>query len=345
VPAEKPGQAEPPASYALQSPSGPGTSSQPPENQAIQPTQAETKPPAQAKEPPSYRSLWPFSPEGMEKRCEVLARLLDDAYREKASDRCSIYAPWIAYLTLETSSESSCGLERVFALATEAITKRNLSGCGYAFLSAYYTHKRIPDRSRSFLEQSLQLSPTDPWVRLVEAVVCERDFRDRARSIGILKDLLDKEPSFHLARYHLARIYVAEEEYTKAREHFLNLEKAFPQQPGFIRMEQSLASIELAPYYSAERARGLLKAGRALSDLMEYPLAGQLCRKVIEDMSSTLPQAEQKSALYDLGRICEITGDRETAYTCYQKALRIDPFYRDARERIGNILKGDAQPS
>ena len=76
-----------------------------------------------------------------------------------------------------------------------------------------------------------------------------------------------------------------------------------------------------------------------------YPLAGKLCRKVLEDMKETLPRTEQKSAFYDLGRISEITGDKETAFTCYQNALRIDPFYRDARERIGGILKRGRQTS
>ncbi len=112
-----------------------------------------------------------------------------------------------------------------------------------------------------------------------------------------------------------------------------------------MRIRESLAGMEKAPYYSAERAKGLLKVSRALSGLMDYPLAGQLCRTVLEDMSGTLPKADKKSAFYDLGRISEITGDKETAFACYQNALRIDPFYRDARERIGTILKNDAQTS
>jgi len=110
-------------------------------------------------------------------------------------------------------------------------------------------------------------------------------------------------------------------------------------------IRESFAGIELAPYYSVERAKGLLKVSRALSGMMDYPLAGQLCRTVLEDVPGTLPRAEKKSAFYDLGRISEITGDKETAFTCYQNALRIDPFYRDARERIGAIIKSDAQTS
>jgi hypothetical protein len=62
-------------------------------------------------------------------------------------------------------------------------------------------------------------------------------------------------------------------------------------------------------------------------------------------MPGTLPRAEKKSVFYDLGRISEITGDKQTAFACYQNALRIDPFYRDARERIGSIMKGDAETS
>jgi len=179
----------------------------------------------------------------------------------------------------------------------------------------------------------------------VKGVGHERDLRDSEKAVRILKKLLRKEPSFALAQYHLAKIHIEEEEYGKAKDLFLQLEKAFPQQHGFMRIRESLAGIEDAPYYSAERAKGLLKVSRALSGLMDYPLAGKLCRKVLEDMPGTLPKAEKKSAFYDLGRISEITGDKETAFTCYQNALRIDPFYRDARERMGYILKGAAKTS
>jgi tetratricopeptide (TPR) repeat protein len=236
-------------------------------------------------------------------------------------------------------------LKAAFGTATDAIAKRKLCGRGYAFLSAYYSYKRVLDRSRSFLEEALQASPQDPWVRLVEGVVQERDLRDGEKAIRILNDLLRKDPSFALAQYHLARIYLKEDEYGKAKDLFSRLEKAFPRQQGFMRIRESLVGIEHVPYYSVERAKGLLKVSRALSGLMDYPLAGQLCRTVLEDMPGTLPKAEKKSAFYDLGRISEITGDKDTAFACYQNALRIDPFYLDARERIGSILKDDAQTS
>ena len=293
----------------------------------------------------TYRSMWPFSPVEKKKSCESLARLQNEKHGKKAPDRCSFYAPWIAYLSLETSPTSACELEAVFGTATEAITRRNLCGCGYAFLSAYYSYKRVLDRSRSFLEQALQLSPKDPWVRLVEGTVYERDLRDSEKAVRVLSDLLRDEPSFFLAQYHLAKIYITREAYAKAHSLFLALGKAFPQQQGFMRVEQSLASIEDVPYYSQERAKGLLNISRALSDLMDYPLAGQICRKVLDEMAGTLPKAEKRSAFYDLGRISEITGDNETAFTCYQNALQIDPFFRDARERMGNILKGKAKTS
>jgi tetratricopeptide (TPR) repeat protein len=230
-------------------------------------------------------------------------------------------------------------------VATEGIAKRSLCGRGYAFLSAYYSYKRVLDRSRSFLEEALQAAPKDPWVRLVEGVVQERDLRDSEEAVRILEELLRKEPSFALAQYLLAKIYLKEEEYGKAKDLFSRLEKAFPGQAGFMKIRQSLDGIEQVPYYSAERAKGLLEVSRALSGLMDYPLAGHLCRTVLEDMPGTLPRAQKKSAFYDLGRIAEITGDKETAFSCYQNALRIDPFYRDARKRIGFILKGDAQAS
>ncbi len=298
--------------------------------------------PAEGRQPFTYRSMYPFSPTGKQECCEHLAGLDERERGTKAEGRSDFYAPWIAYLSLETSSSPACDLDTPFRIATQGIAKHELCGRGYAFLSAYYSYKRVPDRSRSFLEEALQASPKDPWVKLVEAVIYERDMYNHEKAARVLKGLLRKEPSFALARYHLGRIYIEDEEYGKAKELYLLLAKAFPEQPEFMRIQQSLAHIEQVPYYSLERAKGLLKVSRALSDLTDYPLAGRLCRKVLEDMPGTLPNAEKKSAFYDLGRISELTGDTETAFTCYQNALRIDPFYRDARERMGSILKGDA---
>ena len=337
---------EPSAVCGLPSPTPVETSGQ---GSADEGTSAKTAPteagPAAAEKPLTYDSLWPFAALEKQKSCEYLARNQAEQPQGKSPDPCSVYSPWIAYLTLEASPVPTCNLDRVFAGATEAIEKRNLCGHGYAFLAVYYSYKRVLDRSRSFLEQALQLSPKDPWVKIAEAVIQARDLRDGKQAAEILQDLLRKEPSFSLAQYHLARIYTAEEDYGKAKGLFLLLERTFPHQPGFTKIHQSLASIEQAPYYSAVRAKGLLQVSRAFSELTDYPIAGRLCRKVLEDMAGTLTQAEKKSAFYDLGRISEITGDRETAFACYQNALRIDPSYRDARERMGSLLKGGAQTS
>lgn len=338
-------QGGPSASCALPSPMFDQANEDTPESKSVRQARQEESGPEQTRHPRTYRSMWPFSPVGKQKSCEYLAQLGDETRPNQADAPGSFYAPWIAYLSLETSSKAACDLETAFGIATDAISKGKLCGRGYAFLSAYYSYKRVLDRSRSFLEEALQASPKDPWVRLVKGVVHERDLRDNEEAVRILNDLLRKEPSFALAQYHLAKIYLKVDEYGKAKDLFSRLEKAFPQQEGFMRLRQSLAGIEHVPYYSVEKAKGLLEVSRALSGLMDYPLAGRLCRTVLEDMPGTLPKTEKKSAFYDLGRISEITGDKETAFACYQNALRIDPFYRDARERIGSILKGDAQTS
>jgi len=341
-PVHQTAQEGPSASCALRSPISGGAGQKASGDKPAEQAEQDKGLPAETRQPFTYRSMWPFSPAGKQKSCEYLAQLEQEERQTKADERSGFYAPWIAYLSLETSSSPACDLDAAFGLATQAIAKHKLCGRGYAFLSAYYSYKRVLDRSRSFLEEALQASPKDPWVRLVEAVIYERDLHNSEKATRVLNGLLRKEPSFALAQYHLAKIYIKQEEYGKARELFLLLEKEFPEQQGFMRIQQSLAGIEHVPYYSLERAKGLLKVSRDLSDLADYPLAGQLCRKVLEDMPGTLPNADKKSAFYDLGRISELTGDKETAFTCYQNALRIDPFYRDARERIGTILKGDA---
>jgi hypothetical protein len=80
--------------------------------------------------------MWPFSPVGKQKSCEYLAQLSDEARLKQADDPGSLYTPWIAYLSLETSSSPTCDLEAAFGTATDAIAKRKLCSRGYAFLSA-----------------------------------------------------------------------------------------------------------------------------------------------------------------------------------------------------------------
>jgi tetratricopeptide (TPR) repeat protein len=303
--------------------------------------------PDPARAPSSYTGgpLWPFSPEGKEKTCEYLTQLETLGRGNNRADHLLFYASWIGYLTLETLPSPVCEPENAFRIATDAIARRELCGRGYAFLAAYYAYKKVPDRARSFLEEGLEASEPDLWVRLVEGVFYRQVLHDSERALRILEDLLRHEPSFALARYHLARVCLEEEAYGKAKDLFRNLEQAFPQQQAFSKIQQSLANIETAPYYTAERAKGLLDLSRALSDLPDYPLAERICRSVLENMPEDLPKEARKSAFYDLGRISEITGDRETAFLCYQNALRIDPFYRDARRRLGSILKGYAPTS
>lgn len=335
----------PSSSCALGPPASKQAKGASPTDETAQQTEGKKAEPVADQAPPTYRSLWPFSPVDKQKSCEFLAQLKDPGQGKTAEEALLFYAPWIAYLSLETSPSPACETERAFRIATDAIANRQLCGRGYAFLAAYYAYKRVLDRARSFLEEALEASPKDPWVRLVEGMFSERVLRDSEQAVRILSGVLRKEPSFALAQYHLAKIYLDEEEYGKAKELFAALETSFPEQRGFRTIRESLARIEPAPYFSPARAKGLLEVSRALSGLMDYPLAGRLCRTVLESMPGSLPREEKKSAFYDLGRISELTGDKETAFSCYQNALRIDPFYRDARERLGSILRTDAQTS
>ncbi len=345
APGERPPREAPAASCALPSSRPDLASTEMPEANAARQAVQEANQPVQPRRPFTYRALWPFSPMGKRNDCEVLAQLGTEGGLKSTKTRTTFYPPWIAYLSLEASSTPGCDLDTPFGMATDAIEQGKLSGRGYAFLSIYYSFKRVPDRSRSFLEEALHASPTDPWVKLVEAVVTMRDCRDSGKAAKILQDLIREKPSFAIAQYHLARIYIGEEEYGKAKGLFASLEKAFPRQHGFRSLQQALAGVEHLPYYSAEKARGLLEISSVLSDLRDYALAGRLCRTVLEDMPNTLPKTEKKSAFYDLGRICELRGDMETAFTCYQNALRIDPAYRDTLKRMGDILKDAAQTS
>ncbi len=286
-----------------------------------------------------YRFLRPFSPVGTKESCERLARLAESPPSPRGGGGFTGYEPWIAYLSLGEARAPGCGLEVLFQRATEGIRRKVLCGRGYAFLSAYYAARRMPDRARAFLEESLHLAPRDPWVKLSEALFYRKSHRDDDRAVRILEGVVDARPSFHLARYLLAKAYIERESYGKARDLFTVLEREFPRQRGFERVRRALAVLGEAPSYSAREAQGLLAVTRAFMALPDFPFAKTLCGKVLQEMASRLSPADRKLAYYDFGRMCEMSGEREAAYLAYRRALRIDPEFHNARERIGAVLR------
>ena len=131
------GLSEEPSSLALRSPITGRAGEERPGKKSVRQAQQNEEAPVQEHPSITYLSMWPFSPLEREKSCEYLARVQNEKHQENGPDRCGFYAPWIAHLSLETSPTPVCELETVFGAATEAITRRDLCGRGYAFLSVY----------------------------------------------------------------------------------------------------------------------------------------------------------------------------------------------------------------
>ena len=287
---------------------------------------------------PMSLAFWSYGSADSTDPCAILSQLEEDALVSDDQDFCQVYPKWIAYLVLEAATKPACEVEPTFGIAKEAVKDNSLCGEGYAFLSAYYIHKKIIGQSHEFLEKALEASPDSPWVKLVEALFYEKIRNDRGKALSSLKELNKQVPGFSLARYLLAKTYIKREEYKMADTVFMFLQEEYAEQDAFGRIQKALASIDGAPYYSTVKAQGLLSLSRDFAELKDRPMAEHLCRKVLEEMSGRLPENDRKAAYCELGRIYESRGDKSSAYDSYRNALKIDPQFQDARERLDRLL-------
>ena len=154
------------------------------------------------------------------------------------------------------------------------------------------------------------------------------------------RGVVAQQPDLPLAEYLLAASYVGLDAYGKAIPLFRLLAETFPEQTAFSNARTSLAGLAQAPYYSTDKAKGLLDLSRAFMALRDLPMADRLCRIVLEEMPGRLEKQDRKAAYFELGRIHETRGDLEGAFGLYRQALTIDPHYRAARERIERLMAG-----
>jgi len=279
--------------------------------------------------------------------CESLLELQEKRLHDDEAGACSIYPIWIAYLAVETSDKlvPGCRLESPFGLATKAIRNGDLCSRGYAFLSVYYAQKKIADRSISFLHEAKHGAPEDPWVNLAEALYYQKVFKDRDRASVILSKLLDQPQVSPVTRYLLSSMYIMGGDYDEAAQVFHPLAEQFPNQEIFLRMNRILSSLRQAPYYSSETAEGLMNLSRVYVSMHNLAMAERLCVRVLEEMPGKLSLEEKKEIYFDLGKIYENRGDKDNAYVSYRSVLRLDPYFREARQRMQNLLSRPLEKS
>jgi tetratricopeptide (TPR) repeat protein len=140
-------------------------------------------------------------------------------------------------------------------------------------------------------------------------------------------------------------MYIRGEEYGKGNASFQSLKEDVKGQVAFWRIRRALSSLEDTSDPSEEKAANLLAMSRAFTSLRDFPMAEYLHRWVLRDMADELPKKEQTAAYCELGQLYETRGDRRSAYDAYRDALEIDPEFHDARERLGHLFPGQANPS
>lgn len=276
---------------------------------------------------------------GLADPCQEASFAAEPVQEESREARlCRMYPYWISFLSAPLSAEkSTCRADSVFSETGEALRSGGLCAEAHAFLAAYYIHKRIADRSLSCLEEARRGVEAKVWQKWVEVLYALRIEKDPGRAEVLLVDLLKDFPDFQLGRYVLARIQVEREQYGSARETLEALPESVPLRAELTKIRQTLAGIEGSSYYSAERASGLLSLARSFASLGEAATAETLLRRVLDGMPGRLTAPEEKAAFLELGTLQESRGDKEGAYNAYQSALKIDPLYREAREKIQRL--------
>jgi predicted Zn finger-like uncharacterized protein len=292
-----------------------------------------------------FRAIRPFSSADTDATCRALLDLQERVLKGDHPDPCVLYPPWIAYLAMENSPESSpaCKWEAPYRLAIGGIRKGTLCARGNAFLAAYYAHKKIPDRALSFLREAQAMAPLDPWVRIAEVLYQQRILRDREKAEEILHEIVDDPPVSVLSWYLLSCIYISKGEYDTAGDFFDPLVRAYPEQVQFQRIREALSSTQEAAYFSPERARGILDLGVSFAAMRDYVMAEELCQEVLREMPDRLSVDEKKIAYLELGRIHEIRGDKVKASVSYRSALRLDPQFSEAKLRIRTLFPNRAE--
>ena len=294
-----------------------------------------------------FQNIHPFTSAEPDTLCDDLLALQNSWLQNKHQAPSTVYCLWIAHLAMVNSTRpsASCRIEIPFGLATEAIRKGNLCARGYAFLSTYYAHKRVADRSLSFLREAVYLSPQDPWVKLAEALYHLKIFQDQGRTIEILHGLVEQRMVSPLARYQLACLYVEKGEYEKANNLFTPLIRSYPNQETFRKIQKSLAFLQQARYHSPKMASELYRLGTAFAAINDSNMAERLYRNVLEEMSGRLSMEEKKTAYFKLGMLYETRGDKDNAYISYRGALKLDPHFHEAYQRIQDLLHNTSEKS
>ncbi len=187
------------------------------------------------------------------------------------------------------------------------------------------------------------MAPLDPWVRIAEVLYYQRVLQDREKAEEILHEIVGDPSVSVLSRYLLTCIYISKGEFDKAGEFFEPLVRSYPRQVHFQRIQETLSSTQDASYFSPERARGILELGVSFAAMRDYVMAEELCREVLREMPDRLSVEEKKTAYLELGRIHEIRGDKMKASVSYHSALRLDPQFSEAKQRIRTLFPDRAE--
>jgi len=226
-----------------------------------------------------------------------------------------------------------------------SLRQGNLCARGKAFLSAYYSERKIADRSLFFLEDAKSVAPRDPWVRMAEVLYHQKALLDKKKAEELLNRLVDHPVVSSLCRYLLACMHLRQGEYENAGRLWEPLVQTFPAQENFRRVRDTISLMKESSYFSAEMAGGMMALGRAFMALKDYGMAEGLYREVLRKTPDRLSVEEKKIAYMDLGRILEMKGDKREASIAYRSALRLDPASVEARERLLALSPDGAEPS
>lgn len=224
-----------------------------------------------------------------------------------------------------------------------AIRKEPDSPDGYIKLAGFYRKNKKLEDARQMLEKATEITGGDQSIKElaedVELEILDQNLRLAREAAG--DDEADKKKLHELSREMLLR----ETEILRGRvdRYPADLKLKFRLGECFMKDKKYAQAIPLFQQSSQDNrmeVRALSSLGKCFMQEKKYPLARRQFEKAVPKLDPHEQQAEFKEVHYWLGRLCEASGDAESAENHYGEVLAVDYEYRDCLQRLEKLQGG-----
>jgi len=275
------------------------------------------------------------------------ALLEDVAAREIKAAATQPPDPAVTAELTQRHKEAQAHLDRGLAEAKRALELEPEGAAGLRVMAEWNRLTRNADAMKPLLEQARQKAPGDPWVAYVAGASVAADPALAERAIRYFDEALEAAPDLNIARYHLARVFWAQGNKAKAKEHASTILAAVPDHEGAKALLLELdppppptPEPEATPAPEAPRELGydqLFAKGDRLRQAERPREALRLFEKAAE-LNATDPE------VYNAMGLCYLDLEAwDSAINNFGRALTLVPRFSDAHFGIAQAYQAKGQ--